>query len=74
MRIMRKQKLSMGWTIADIRGICQNVCMHKILLEKGHKLLVEQQRCFNPIIKKVIKKVIMEWLDGGIIYLISNSS
>lgn len=40
-RILRKHKLSMGWTIANIRGLWPNVCIHMILLE-GHKPSVEQ--------------------------------
>lgn len=47
--------------------------MHKFLFE-GHKLTVNQQRHLNPILKEVVKKEIMEWLDARIIFLIANSS
>ena len=48
--------------------------MHKILLEEGSKPTVEQQRRLNPIMKEVVKKEILKWLDAGIIYPISDSS
>ena len=48
--------------------------MHKILLEDNHKASIEQQRRLNPIMKEVVKKEIIKWLDAGIIYPISDSS
>ena len=48
--------------------------MHKILLEDEKKGSVESQRRMNPIIKEVVKKEIIKWLDAGIIYPISDSS
>lgn len=47
--------------------------MHKILLEDGHKPLVEYQCRLNPIMKDVMKKEIIKGLDAGIIYHISDS-
>ncbi|KAL5548294.1 hypothetical protein UlMin_003525 [Ulmus minor] len=48
--------------------------MHKILLEDGSKNSIEAQRRLNPIMKEVVKKEIIKWLDAGIIYPISDSS
>ena len=64
----------MGWTIADIRGINPSICIYKILLEEEHKNFIEYQRRLNPIMKEVVKKEIIKWLDAGIIYPISDSS
>lgn len=47
--------------------------MHKILVEEGSKPTIEQQKCLNPIIE-VVKKKILNWLDARIIYLIVDSS
>ncbi|KAL8100532.1 hypothetical protein AgCh_032694 [Apium graveolens] len=74
LRILREFKSAIGWTIADIKGISPSYCMHKILLEEGSKPTVEQQRRLNPIMKEVVKKEILKWLDAGIIYPISDSS
>lgn len=73
LRVMREYKTTIGGTIADIQGISPSFCMHKILLE-GEKPTIEQQRRLNPIMKDVIKKEIIKWLDAGIIYSISDSS
>ena len=39
-----------------------------------YKPTVEHQRRLNPIMKEVVKKEIIKWLDAGIIYPISDSS
>ncbi|XP_062093785.1 uncharacterized protein LOC133799807 [Humulus lupulus] len=74
LEVLRKFKKAIGWTIADIRGISPSLCMHKILLEDSEKSSVEGQRRLNPIMKEVVKKEIIKWLDAGIIYPISDSS
>jgi hypothetical protein len=33
LRVLRGHKTELGWTIANIKGISQSKCMHKILLE-----------------------------------------
>ena len=44
------------------------------LLEDDAKPTIEHQRRLNPNIKEVVKKEIINWLDAGIIYPISDSS
>ncbi|MCI27349.1 hypothetical protein A2U01_0048547, partial [Trifolium medium] len=41
--------------------------------EENAKNSVESQRRLNPIMKEVVKKEIIKWLDVGIIYPISDS-
>ena len=72
--MLEKYKKTIGWTIADIKGINPFICMHKILLHDSYNNSVEQQRRLNPIMKEIVKKKIIKWLDVGIIYLISDSS
>ncbi|PIN26668.1 DNA-directed DNA polymerase [Handroanthus impetiginosus] len=74
LRVFRNHKGAIGWTIADIKGISHSFCMHKILLEDDQKPSVESQRRLNPIMKEVVKKEIIKWMDAGIIYPISDSS
>ena len=50
------------------------MCMHQILLEDGHKPLVKAQRRLNPKMKEVVRKEVLNWLDVGVIYPISDSS
>ncbi|XP_047979236.1 uncharacterized protein LOC125221153 [Salvia hispanica] len=37
MRVLRKHKGAIGWSISDLKGINPTVCMHRILLEEGSK-------------------------------------
>ncbi|KAK8698067.1 hypothetical protein V6N13_114198 [Hibiscus sabdariffa] len=72
--LLSQYKKSIGWTMADLKGINPTICMHKIILEECHNNSVEPQRRLNPAMKKVVMKEIIKWLDAGIIYLISDSS
>jgi hypothetical protein len=54
--------------MADIKRISPTLCMHTILLEENSKNNVECQRRLNPILKEVVKKEIIKWIDVGIIY------
>ena len=60
--------------MADIKGISPLICMHKIMLEDCSSNSVEHRRRLNLIMKEVVKKKIIKWLDAGIIYPISDSS
>ncbi|XP_061349707.1 uncharacterized protein LOC133294951 [Gastrolobium bilobum] len=71
--ILKKHKTTLGWTIADIKGISPSLCMHKILLEEGYNSTVQHQRRLNPMMKEVVKKKVIKWLDARVIYPISDS-
>ncbi|KAH9716698.1 hypothetical protein KPL71_021550 [Citrus sinensis] len=62
--LLGKYRRAIGWTMADIKGISPSICMHKILLEDCSSNLVEHQRRLNPIMKEVVKKEIIKWLDA----------
>ncbi|KAJ9562313.1 LOW QUALITY PROTEIN: hypothetical protein OSB04_007473 [Centaurea solstitialis] len=70
---VKKHKKAIGWTIADIKGISPSLCQHKINLESGHPGKVQPQRRLNPVMKEVVKKEVLKWLDAGIIYPIASS-
>ncbi|XP_070017172.1 uncharacterized protein [Nicotiana sylvestris] len=74
LQVLTKCKTTIGWTIADIKGISPAFYMHKILLEDGHKPSREHQRRLNPNMKEVVKKEVIKWLDAGIIFPISDSN
>ena len=71
--VLREHKTAIGWTIADIKGISLSMCMHRILLEEGSKPTKEAQHRLNPPVMEVVKKVILNLLDVGVINPISNS-
>ena len=74
MRVLRDHKDALGWSLADLKGIRPSMCMHRILLEDGHKPSVEAQRRLNPTMKEVVCKEVLKWLDVGVIYPISDSA
>ncbi|XP_070009790.1 uncharacterized protein [Nicotiana sylvestris] len=43
LQVLQESKTTIGWTMADIKGISPAFCMHKILLEEGHKPYREHQ-------------------------------
>ena len=74
LRVLREHKHALGWSLADLKGIRPSMCMHRILLEDGHKPSVEAQRRLNPTMKEVVRKEVLKWLDTGVIYPISDSA
>ena len=72
-RILRNYKEAIAWSIEDLKGINPYICMHKILLNDDAKTSVEHQRRLNPVMKDVVRKEVMKWLNAGFIYAISNS-
>ncbi|KAJ9552560.1 hypothetical protein OSB04_016605 [Centaurea solstitialis] len=72
--MLKSHTKAIGWTIADLKGISPSVCQHKIILEEKDFTSVEPQRRLNPVMKEVVKKEILKWLDAGIIFPIAGSS
>ena len=72
--ILRKYKDVIAWSIEDLHGISPCICMHKILLEDNEKTSIEHQRRLNPVMKEVVRKEVLKWLNAGFIYAISDSS
>ena len=48
--------------------------MHKILLDDNEKTSIEEQRRLNPVMKEVVRKEVLKWINAGFIYAISDSS
>ena len=48
MKVLKRFKRAIGWTIADIIGIAPCICSHKIQLMLDHNSSSEHQRCLNP--------------------------
>ena len=68
-----KYKEAIAWSIEDLKGISPSICMHKILLEENARTFVEHQRRLNPVMKEVVRKEVLKWLNAGFIYAISDS-
>ncbi|XP_071902547.1 uncharacterized protein [Coffea arabica] len=72
-RVLREHKETIGWTIADIKGISPAICMHRIRLDEDAKPVRQAQRKLNPLMMEVVKKEILNLLDVGIIFAISDN-
>ncbi|CAN6552189.1 unnamed protein product [Malus baccata var. baccata] len=72
-RVLKEFKSTIGWTLADIKGISPTTCMHRIFLEEGAKPTREAQCRLNPPMMEVVKNEIIKLLDCGVIYPISDS-
>ena len=73
LKILKKHKESIAWSIEELKGISPSICMHKILLEETSKPFVEHQRRLNPVMKEVVRKEVLKLLNAGFIYAISDS-
>ncbi|KAH9734147.1 hypothetical protein KPL71_017278 [Citrus sinensis] len=52
--VLRDHKTTIGWTIADIKGISPSMCMHRILLEEMSKPTRDAQHRLNPPMMEVV--------------------
>ena len=73
LEILRKHKESIAWSIEDLKGISPSICMQKILLEESARPTIEHQRRLNPVMKEVVRKEVLKWLNASFIYAISDS-
>ena len=74
LRVLRDHKAALGWSLEDLKGIRPSMCMHRILLEDGHRPSVEARRRLNLTMKEVVCMEVLKWLDAGAIYPIFNSA
>ena len=73
LQILRKYKEAIAWSIEDLKSISPSICMHKILLNDDAKTSIEHHRRLNPVMKDVVRKEVLKWLNAGFIYAISDS-
>ena len=67
LRILRKYKKAIAWLIEDLKSISPSICMHKILLNDDAKTSVEHQRRLNLVMKEVVRKEVLKWLNAGFV-------
>ena len=57
-------KEAIAWSVEDLKGIGPSICIHKILLEENEKTSIEHQRRLNLVMKDVVKKEVLKWLNA----------
>ena len=73
LEILRKYKEAIAWLVEDLKGISPFICMHKILFEENAKTSIEHQRRLNLVMKEVVIKEVLKWLNAAFIYAISDN-
>ena len=73
LEVLRKYTEEISCSMEDLKGISPSICMHKILLEENAKTLIEYQRRLNPVMKEVVRKEVLKWMNAGFVYSISDS-
>ena len=73
LKILKNYQESIAWSIDELKGISPSICMHKLLLGESAKPSVEHQRRLNPVMKEVVRKEVLKWLNAVFIYAISDS-
>ena len=68
-----KYKEAIAWSIEDLKGINPSICLHNILREENAKTSIEHQIRLNLVMKEVVRKEVLKWLNAGFIYAISDS-
>ena len=68
LKVLKKHRKALGWTIADLHGISPLMCTHRIYLEEESKPVRQMQKRLNPNINKVVRGEVLKFLDVGIIY------
>nr|GEW26419.1 hypothetical protein [Tanacetum cinerariifolium] len=71
--VLKSYKRAIAWKLSDMKGIDPKFYTHKILMKEDFKPAVQPQRRVNPKIHDVIKQEVINLLDAGLIYLISDS-
>ena len=73
MKVLRKHRAAIRYTLDDLKGISPTLCQHKINMEPDAKPVVDHQRRLNPKMKEVVRMEILKLLEACIIYPIADS-
>ena len=55
LKVLRKHRAAIGYTLDDLKGISPTLCQHKINMKPGAKPIVDHQRRLNPKMKEVVR-------------------
>ena len=55
LKVLRKHRAAIGYTLDDLKGISPTLCQHKINMEPDAKPVVDHQRQLNPKMKEVVR-------------------
>ena len=61
LKVLRKHRAAIGYTLDDLRGISPILCQHKINMEHDAKPVVDHQHRLNLKMKEVDRKYSNFW-------------
>ncbi|KAK1665296.1 hypothetical protein QYE76_053455 [Lolium multiflorum] len=67
LKILKKHRGAIGYTLDDLKGISPAICQHAINIEDGAKPVVEHQRRLIPKMKDVVRNEVLKLLEAGIV-------
>ncbi|KAK1650410.1 hypothetical protein QYE76_068215 [Lolium multiflorum] len=73
LKILKKHRGAIGYSLHDLKGISPSICQHAINMEDDAKHVVEHQRRLIPKMKDVVRNEVLKLLEAGIIYPIADS-
>ena len=73
LKILRKHRVAIRYTLDDLKGISPTLYQHKINMEPDAKPVVDHQRQLNPKMKELVRTEILKLLEACIIYPIADS-
>ena len=56
LKVLRKHRAAIGYTLDDLKGICPTLCQHKNKTDPDSKPVADHQRRLNPKMKEVLRK------------------
>ena len=60
LKILKKHRSAIGYTLDDLKDIIPTLCQHKIKREPDAKPVVEHQQRLNPKMKEVVRTEIIK--------------
>ena len=56
LKVLRKHRDAIGYTLDDLKGISPTLCQHNVNMKPDAKPVVDPQRRLNPKMKEVVRK------------------
>ena len=63
LKVLRKNRVAIGYTLDDLKGISPTLCQHRIYMEPDAKPNVDHQRRLNPKMREVVRTEILKLLE-----------
>ena len=73
LKILKKHRAAIGYTLDDLKGNSPALCQHKIKTDPDFTPVADHQRRLNPKMKEVVRKEILKLLEAGLIYPVAHS-